>query len=121
MNKLKNLKNKAKELFHRSKSYPGVIKEQKHHDDCDIMEIKRCSASYCATCEEMIFQTLKKCHECGERKICTFCYDNDEHLCKDCDNELMKLYNKIEKEIQKHSEYIRLQKLNHENQKKRKQ
>lgn len=111
MNKLKNLKNKAKQYFNRSKSYPGVIKEQKHHNDYDIMEIRTCTANYCETCEEMIFQNLKKCHECKERKICNFCYDDGEHLCKDCNDILMELYDNIEKEQKQNISKLKLKKL----------
>ena len=93
MNTFQNLRNK---LFNRSKSYPGVIKEHKHND---LMEVRICTSNNCSTCKKMVFQDLKKCNECNKRKICVFCYDDGKKLCKDCDDELMKLYDKIEEEM----------------------
>jgi hypothetical protein len=89
--------NYIKKIFGRSRSYPGCIPKNipdKHEID-DLMEVRVCTASYCATCEEMVFQTLRKCKECNERKICYICYE-DNRLCKECYQNFMYLYNTIE-------------------------
>ena len=101
MNFLKNKVNQMKISFNRSKSYPGCKTDKKLHtrELDDIMEVKCCTASYCETCEEMIFQILKKCKSCGERKICLFCYNDGEILCKDCNDELMEMYDIFEKNM----------------------
>ena len=93
MNYLKNKVNKIKFSLKRSKSYPGCEPDKKAyvHELDDIMEVICCTASYCSTCEDMIFQALKKCKKCRKRKICYFCYNKDKPLCKECSDKLMKI------------------------------
>ena len=90
-----------KKIFTRSKSYPGCTPDniQNKHETDDIMEVRVCTAAFCETCEEMVFQTLRKCEDCGERKICWCCYDDDKKLCVKCYGDLMSTYNKIEKDM----------------------
>lgn len=95
--------NQIKSFFKRSKSYPTYNKPAKVIDDKSVLNLR---AHYCSTCEEMIFKTLKKCVYCEKKSICIFCYKGDQ-ICKECNDELIKLYNFIEKPFKKLSNSIK--------------
>ena len=94
--------NKIRQLLKRAKTYPKYQKKEKHNDD--IMVLVKIRANYCSTCEEMIFQTLKKCKSCKEQKICICCREEND-ICKECDDVLMAVYDNIEKDMKKTIKY----------------
>ena len=88
--------NKVKQFFQRAKSFPQYKKKSSVKTEEEKMILVKLRAEYCSTCEEMIFQTLKKCNNCNKRSICSFCHKEND-ICKECDDELMVLYDNIEK------------------------
>ena len=65
-----------------------------------------CECSHCHCNGEK----LNKCQSCGEKSICMTCkYQNEETLCKSCDIEYSRWFNKMEK---KHEEDINRNKKN---------
>ena len=49
----------------------------------------------CGHCDNLESEKMKKCQECGERKVCKECYYNGEILCKECDIEYTKQMEKL--------------------------
>jgi len=96
--------NKIKTFFNRAKSFPIYKKKTNIKIEEEIMVLVKLRANYCSTCEEMIFQTLKKCKNCKKRKICVFCSEEND-ICKECDDELMAVYDNIEKDMKKSIKY----------------
>ena len=101
--------NKVKQFFKRAKSFPQYKSKKYIKTEEDIMILVKLRAEFCEACEEMIFQTLKNCNGCGERVICSFCYNEGNTICKPCDNELMAKYDMIEKAINEHKKYLESQ------------
>lgn len=46
----------------------------------------------CTHCDKITCDKMKKCQECGDKKVCKECYYNGKILCKECDDELMEQY-----------------------------
>jgi len=40
----------------------------------------------CGYCNNLECEKMKKCQECGERKVCKMCYYQGQILCKECDD-----------------------------------
>ena len=49
----------------------------------------------CGHCDNLESEKMKKCQECGERKVCKECYYNGEILCKECDETYTKQMEKL--------------------------
>jgi len=91
----KKLLNKTDNKLERANTYPCYNDNDSSSDN--VMVVRCCSSSYCELCKEMVFQSLEKCHNCYNEKICVYCYNKGNTLCNDCDYDLMNL---LEDEIE---------------------
>ena len=71
----------------------------------NTLQVEECE---CSHCNQLPHDKMKKCQECGERKVCKTCYKKEKILCKCCAhpyNAWVEKINKSQNQINKQEKY----------------